>query len=95
MVCYPALYLCRHSLEPYLKDALPRCPNPQPQVDATGRRLLRSLLRDQLNTDIPKSSRDDLYAPADIDPDGQSFRYVATNEAFSTICSRRILDHDS
>jgi hypothetical protein len=28
MVCYPALYLCRHSLEPYLKDALPRCPKP-------------------------------------------------------------------
>ncbi len=79
MICYPILYLCRHALELFLKDALPQRRKPshnlRPLVDD-----LRSLLRDRLNTDIPRPLRDDLYALADIDPDGQSFRYVTTTE---------------
>ena len=79
MVCYPILYLCRHALELYLKDALPQRRRPshnlRPLIDD-----FRLLLRDRLNTDIPRSLRDDLYALADIDPDGQSFRYVTTTE---------------
>ncbi len=79
MVCYPILYLCRHALELYLKDVLPQRRRPshnlRPLIDE-----FRALLRDQLTTDIPRPLRNDLYALADIDPDGQSFRYVTTTE---------------
>jgi hypothetical protein len=79
MVCYPVLYLCRHALELYLKDALPQRRRPshnlRPLIDD-----FRSLLRDRLDADIPLPLRKDLYALADIDPDGQSFRYVTTRE---------------
>jgi hypothetical protein len=79
MVCYPILYLCRHALELYLKEALPLRPKPshnlRPLIDD-----FRSLLRERLNTDIPAQLRNDLYTLASIDPDGQSFRYVTTAE---------------
>jgi len=81
MVCYPILYLCRHALELYLKDALPLRSRPShnlhPLIDD-----FRSLLREKLNTDIPIQLRKDLYTLASIDPDGQSFRYVTTKENF-------------
>ena len=77
MVCYPVLYLCRHALELYLKDALPQREKPshdlKPLIDE-----FRRLLSDQLGTDIPLPLRRDLYALASVDPDGQSFRYVTT-----------------
>jgi hypothetical protein len=38
----------------------------------------RLLLREKLNEDIPIQLQKDLYALANIDPDGQSFRYVTT-----------------
>src|SRR5579859_3545354 len=79
LVCYPILYLCRHALELLLKDALPQGRRPshnlRPLIDD-----FRSLLRDRLNTDIPLPLRKDLYTLADIDPDGQSFRYVTSRE---------------
>lgn len=79
MICCPILYLCRHALELYLKDALPLRKKPSHDL-----KLLiddfRSLLREKLNTDIPARLRKDLYALASIDPDGQSLRYVTTVE---------------
>jgi hypothetical protein len=79
MVCYPILYLCRHALELYLKGALPPRPRPnhelRPLIDD-----FRSLLGARLNTDIPEQLLNDLYTLADIDPGGQSFRYVTTKK---------------
>jgi hypothetical protein len=79
MVCYPILYLCRHALELYLKDALPLRAKPshdlKPLIDD-----FRALLDERLNTEIPPRLRKDLYTLASIDPDGQSFRYVTTIE---------------
>jgi len=79
MVCYPVFYICRHALELYLKDALPQRRKPnhnlRPLIDD-----FRSLLREHLNTDIPLVLRNYLYTLADIDPDGQSFRYATTKE---------------
>lgn len=90
MVCYPILYLCRHALELYLKDALPLRSKPRhnlrPLIDD-----FRSLLRERLNTDIPARLRNDLYTLADIDPDGQSFRYVTTVEGLQLFVPRGIL----
>ncbi len=84
MVCYPVFYLCRHALELYLKDALPQRRKPshnlRPLIDD-----FRSLLRDRLNTDIPLALRNDLYTLADIDPDGQSFRYATTREGHASV----------
>jgi len=84
MVCYPILYLCRHALELYLKDALSLHTKPGHKLpDHKLRPLIdnfRSLLRERLNTDIPDQLRNDLYTLADIDPDGQNFRYVTTRK---------------
>ena len=74
MLSYPTFYICRHALELYLKAALPQHEKPNHKLHTLIDEF-RSLLVKRLNTDIPASLRNDLYALAKLDPDGQNFRY--------------------
>jgi len=95
MVCYPILYLCRHALELYLKDALPLRSEPShnlhPLIDD-----FRSLLQEWLSVDIPMQLRKDLYTLTDrvfamlLPREASSYLFQGSTGCRSTTCGNSL-----
>jgi hypothetical protein len=70
---YPILYLCRHALELYLKSIIQHA-EPKHNLEPLVKQV-ENVLREQLGESLPINLRADLLTLANIDPDGQCFRY--------------------